>query len=84
MVPGQKASILDLVFSHEEHDVVNVNYSEPIGKSDHTMLRFEWRETISGHYTHPFLGGTYGAQTSIDMLSAATKIDWNFASNRAA
>ena len=40
-VPGQNESILDLVLSHEEDDMVNVNYSEPTGRSDHTTLMFE-------------------------------------------
>ena len=63
-VAGKKESIIDLVFSHEEDDVVNVNYSEPIGKSDHTTLRFECRKSYRVPH-HTFLGGTYGAQTLI-------------------
>ena len=78
-VPGQKESILDLVFSHEEDDVVNVNYSEPIGKSDHTTLRFEW--TKSYRVLHPSLPQRNIWRADLDgMLSAATGIDWNLAS----
>ena len=44
-VPDQKENIFDLIFPHEEDDVVNIIYSEPIGKSDHTTLKFEWRKS---------------------------------------
>ena len=79
-VPGQKENILDLVFSHEEDDVVNVNYSKPIGKSDHTTLRFGWRKSY--RVLHPSLPRRNLWRADLDgMLSLAAVIDWNFACN---
>ena len=36
-------SMLDLVFSKNEHEIENINYYAPIGKSDHSTLIFDYK-----------------------------------------
>ena len=38
----QKPNILDLILTNEEQMVNNIEYSSPLGKSDHCMLSFEF------------------------------------------
>ena len=39
---GQVSSILDLVLSDEEHSVSQMVFSDPLGKSDHCMIEFNY------------------------------------------
>ena len=58
--------------------MVNVNYSESIGKSDHTTLGFEWRKSY--RVLHPSLPRRNTWRADLDSMSSeAAKIDWNFA-----
>ena len=53
--------------------MVNINYSEPIGKINHTTLRFEWRKSY--RVLHPSLPQRNIWCADLDsMLSAAAKI----------
>ena len=36
---GQKANILDLVFTRDENDINSIHYCSPLGKSDHILLK---------------------------------------------
>ena len=36
---GQKSNILDLVFTRENSDIIDIEYLSPIGKSDHLTLK---------------------------------------------
>jgi len=39
---NQKPSILDYVFTYDENSISNILYAPPLGKSDHSCLRFEY------------------------------------------
>ena len=39
---NQKPSLLDLVITNEENAVLNIRSTEPLGKSDHIVLTFEY------------------------------------------
>ena len=38
---GQEPSVLDLVLTNEEGMIENIEYGNPLGKSDHLVLTFE-------------------------------------------
>ena len=40
---GQEPSILDLVLTNEEGMIENIDYGNPLGKSDHLVLTFEFK-----------------------------------------
>jgi hypothetical protein len=40
--PGEKANILDLVLTNEENMVENLRHNEPLGKSHHHVITFEF------------------------------------------
>ena len=37
---GQEPSVLDLVLTNEEGMIENIDYGNPLGKSDHLVLTF--------------------------------------------
>ena len=39
---GQEPSVLDLVLTNEEGMIENIEYGNPLGKSDHLVLTFEF------------------------------------------
>ena len=39
---NQKPSLLDLVITNEEHTILNIHSGEPLGKSDHIVLTFDY------------------------------------------
>ena len=41
-VAEQRQNILDLVFTHEDFGVMNLQLLKPLGHSDHLMLSFNW------------------------------------------
>ena len=40
---GETPNILDLVFTNEEEMISNIDYGDPLGKSDHLTLEFMLR-----------------------------------------
>ena len=40
---GQEPSVLDLVLTNEEGMIENIEYGNPLGKSDHLVLTFEFK-----------------------------------------
>ena len=40
---GQEPSVLDLVLTNEEEMIENIEYGNPLGKSDHLVLKFEFK-----------------------------------------
>lgn len=43
---GQQSNILDLVFSHDEANVSNIEHESPLGKSDHACILFDYFCTL--------------------------------------
>ena len=43
IMPGQAANILDLIFTHDEDLIVDIDFREPLGSSDHLMIKFSWQ-----------------------------------------
>ena len=40
---GQEPSVLDLVLTNEEGMIENIEYGNPLGKSEHLVLTFEFK-----------------------------------------
>ena len=69
-------SILDLVFSNEEHMVSNMNYLSGLGSSDHVLISLDFYcfiDVTKGSFTKfNFFKGDY-----ISMNQALLDIQWN-------
>ena len=61
----QQESVLDLVFTKEEHDIKNIEIYQPLGNSDHGLVIFyficKWRTSINFQPHRLYFKGNYEA-----------------------
>ncbi|VDP79247.1 unnamed protein product [Schistosoma curassoni] len=48
--PDSKSSLPDLILAHHEDDVTNPDYMPPLGKSDHTVLKFGFHIVVQNEH----------------------------------
>lgn len=74
---GQQPSILDLVFTHDNTAIRNVEYMDPIGHSDHSVISFHWSQQQQAVHVYKPRRNVWKADFAA-MRSAAMMTDWNF------
>jgi len=72
----QAANILDLVMTNEEGMVQNLNYCEPIGKSDHVSLQWDLKCYVERQSTK-VTKYLYDKANFDDIRSAFRQVDWD-------
>ena len=71
---GQVSSILDLVLSDEEHSVSQI-FSNPLGKSDHCMIEFDYLCYTVVEEPH-FMKYLYALGNYQDFVAELLKVQW--------
>ena len=49
---GQNPSTLDLIFTNQEEIMTNIKYHSPLGKSDHSCIKFDFLCQLARHALH--------------------------------
>ena len=72
---GQTPSILDLVLTDEDYSLSKLNYSDPLGRSDHCMLKFDYLcYTVNDELQ--FTKYLYAFGNHTDLVPGLLDIDW--------
>jgi hypothetical protein len=74
--PGQCSNVLDLVFTNTEEEVSHIIYLEPLGSSDHLLLRFDWRKPHQLYQRFHPRRNVWRADLD-GMTRQASNLDWN-------
>ena len=73
---GQSSSLLDYVFTDDEYVIDKLNYTTPLGKSDHVCIEFEYLTDYCAHSSpHPKLD--YWKADYVSIRSELAAADWD-------
>ena len=72
---GNNPSLLDIILTNEENFISNIEYIGPLGKSDHSIIKFETPFTSPKPQSKIKIVYEKGDYAAFDQYMA--KIDWN-------
>ncbi|VDO77325.1 unnamed protein product [Schistosoma curassoni] len=74
--PDSESSLLDLILTHFEDDVANLNYMPPLGKSDHAALNFDLHITVNHEHASAQSRPNVWEANTQDIMHSASSVDW--------
>ncbi|CAH8429151.1 unnamed protein product [Schistosoma bovis] len=74
--PDAESSLLDLILTHYEDDVANLYYMPPLGKSDLTVLTFDFHITVSHEHPSVQSGPNVWKANIPVIMHSASLVDW--------
>ena len=74
--PGSASSLLDLILTHYEDDVANLDYMPPLGKSDHAVLSFDFHITVDHEHASAQSRPNVWKANIPDIMKSASSVDW--------
>ncbi|CAH8582136.1 unnamed protein product [Schistosoma rodhaini] len=80
--PGSASSLLDLILTHCEDDVANLDYMPPLGKSDHAVLPFDFHITVDYEHASAQSRPNVWKANIQDIMHSASSVDWTIDRHR--